>query len=236
MPLTDEEANQEMRKMVAFIMQEAAEKAREIQLKADEEFNIEKAKLVRQETAAIEAQYERRLKQAQVRRKIGQSAQINKTRLQVLQAREGVLETILERTRERIGAVTGDGVVYRDLLVRLLLQAFLRLMSGGGGGKDHQNQKEVLQVHCRPQDLQVVGDALQEAKKEYQRITGLTVEAAAAAANPADSLGGVIVAGLKGRVRVVNTLDARLADASTKLMPTIRTVVFGAPESRRFFD
>ena len=40
--------------MTAFIRQEALEKAREIQLKADEEFAIEKSKLVRQETASID--------------------------------------------------------------------------------------------------------------------------------------------------------------------------------------
>ena len=35
--------------MTAFIKQEASEKAREIEIKADEEFAIEKAKLVQQE-------------------------------------------------------------------------------------------------------------------------------------------------------------------------------------------
>ena len=59
-----------MKKMVAFIMQEAAEKSREINVKADEEFNIEKAKLVRQETTAIEQQFERKIKQAEVKRKM----------------------------------------------------------------------------------------------------------------------------------------------------------------------
>lgn len=68
--LSDDEASKEMKKMVAFIMQEAAEKSREIQIKADEEFNIEKAKLVRQETTTIEQQYQKKLKQADVKRKM----------------------------------------------------------------------------------------------------------------------------------------------------------------------
>lgn len=48
--MNDVEVSAEMNKMVSFIKQEALEKAREIKVKADEEFNIEKAKLVRQET------------------------------------------------------------------------------------------------------------------------------------------------------------------------------------------
>lgn len=42
--LNDDEVNMELKKMVEFIRQEAQEKAREIQVKADEEFAIEKVR------------------------------------------------------------------------------------------------------------------------------------------------------------------------------------------------
>ena len=51
--------------MTAFIRQEALEKAKEIRIKADEEFAIEKSKLVRQDTQSIDTQYERKFKQAE---------------------------------------------------------------------------------------------------------------------------------------------------------------------------
>ena len=44
--MSDDQVTAELRKMTAFIRQEALEKAREIHLKADEEFSIEKSKLV----------------------------------------------------------------------------------------------------------------------------------------------------------------------------------------------
>lgn len=69
-PLTDDEVSAEMKKMIAFIRQEAIEKARELQVKADEEFNIEKAKLVRNEELAIEAATERKMKQAEIKKKM----------------------------------------------------------------------------------------------------------------------------------------------------------------------
>lgn len=68
--LSDDEASKEMKKMVTFILQEASEKAKEIRIKADEEFNIEKAKLVRQETTAIENNFSKRLGMAEVKRKM----------------------------------------------------------------------------------------------------------------------------------------------------------------------
>jgi len=55
---------------VSFIKQEALEKAREIKVKADEEFNIEKAKLVRQEALNIESFYEKKKKQAEVQKRM----------------------------------------------------------------------------------------------------------------------------------------------------------------------
>jgi hypothetical protein len=42
--MNDDEVVSEMNKMVAFIKQEAREKAREIRVKADEEFAIEKVR------------------------------------------------------------------------------------------------------------------------------------------------------------------------------------------------
>lgn len=50
-PMNDDEVLSEMKKMVAFIKQEAMEKAREIQVKADEEFAIEKVRTERGEEA-----------------------------------------------------------------------------------------------------------------------------------------------------------------------------------------
>lgn len=49
--MNDDEVNTELKKMVEFIRQEAQEKAREIQVKADEEFAIEKVRVPRRLTA-----------------------------------------------------------------------------------------------------------------------------------------------------------------------------------------
>ncbi|KAH8165355.1 hypothetical protein CIB48_g2895 [Xylaria polymorpha] len=82
--LSDDQVGQELRKMTAFIKQEAIEKAREIEIKANEEFSIEKSKLVREETDAIDAAYAKKFKQASMTQQITRSTVANKTRLRVL--------------------------------------------------------------------------------------------------------------------------------------------------------
>jgi V-type H+-transporting ATPase subunit E len=94
--------------MTAFIKQEALEKAREIEIKADEEFAIEKSKLVRQETSAIDTTYEKKFKTAQMSQQITRSTVSNKTRLKVLSARQELLDTIFEGAGKKLGEATKD--------------------------------------------------------------------------------------------------------------------------------
>ena len=55
---------------MAFIEQEANEKAEEIDAKAEEEFNIEKGRLVQQQRLKIMEYYERKEKQVELQRKM----------------------------------------------------------------------------------------------------------------------------------------------------------------------
>lgn len=56
--------------MMAFIEQEANEKAEEIDAKAEEEFNIEKGRLVQQQRIKIMEYYERKEKQVELQKKM----------------------------------------------------------------------------------------------------------------------------------------------------------------------
>ncbi|KAG1316790.1 hypothetical protein G6F62_013280 [Rhizopus arrhizus] len=148
-PLNDDEVFDEMKKMVAFIKQEALEKAREIKVKADEEFNIEKAKIVRQESLNIEAVFERKIKQAEVQKRIAQSNHINKTRLKILQERQQVLDDLFEEANKRIHQVSDDQDTYRTLIEGLILQGAYALM------------EPEIDIRCRQQDVDAVTSTLE---------------------------------------------------------------------------
>ena len=60
----------QIKHMMAFIEQEANEKAEEIDAKAEEEFNIEKGRLVQQQRLKIMEYYERKEKQVELQRKM----------------------------------------------------------------------------------------------------------------------------------------------------------------------
>lgn len=146
--------------MTAFIKQEAMEKAREIEIKANEEFEIEKSKLVRQETDAIDAQYEKKFKQATMSQQITRSTVANKTRLKVLGARQELLDNIFESAQKKLAEGTKDKKKYQNVLKGLLLEGFYAL------------SEENLKVRARKKDFDIVKKAIEDATQEYKKQVG----------------------------------------------------------------
>lgn len=143
--------------MQAFIKQEAMEKAREIEIKANEEFEIEKSKLVRQETDSIDGQYEKKFKQATMSQQTTRSTVANKTRLKVLGARQEMLDSIFEDAGKKLAEGAKDKNKYQKVLEGLLLEGLYAL-----------NEPE-LQVRSRKKDFDVVKKAIDEASKEFKK-------------------------------------------------------------------
>ena len=157
--------------MTAFIKQEATEKAREIEIKADEEFAIEKSKLVRQETDVIDSAYQKKFKQATMSQQITRSTVANKTRLRVLGARQELLDDIFAAAEKRLGDAAADKARYEAVLKGLVLEGLYAM-----------NEPDV-QVRARKADYALVRKAIDAAAAEYKDKTGKAVAATIDEAN-----------------------------------------------------
>jgi V-type H+-transporting ATPase subunit E len=164
--------SQELKKMTAFIKQEALEKSREIEIKANEEFAIEKSKLVRQETSAIDSTYEKKFKTAQMSQQITSSKVANQTRLKVLSARQELLDDIFEQAEKKLSDATKDKGKYEDILKNLMLEGFYAL------------NEPKLQVRARTADYDLVKKAIEKASEEYKEKMKKNIEASIDDANP----------------------------------------------------
>ena len=150
--------------MTAFIRQEALEKAREIQLKADEEFAIEKSKLVREEIAAIDSQYEKKFKQASMSQQITRSTTANKTRLKVLSARQELLDRLFEDARKKLTEAATKSGNYEEILKGLILEGLYLLA------------EKKVSVRVRKTDKDKAQAASKKASEEYKKDFGSNVE------------------------------------------------------------
>jgi len=213
-----------MNKMVAFIKQEALEKAREIKVKADEEFAIEKAKIVKQESQAIDANYEKKRKGAEVAQKITQSTQTNKSRLRLLQAREQHLQDLFTAARSSILKLSKEEGRYAQLLEGVIVQGILQML------------EPAITVHARKKDVSVVERAAQGAKKQYKEISGRNVDISVEGSLADDGAGGIKLVSGSRRITIDNTLDERLRLLEDRMLPEIRKDLFGANENRKFYN
>ncbi|TVY57056.1 V-type proton ATPase subunit E, partial [Lachnellula cervina] len=217
---------QELKKMTAFIKQEAMEKGREIEIKADEEFAIEKSKLVRQETSSIDSTYEKKFKAAQMSQQITRSTVANKTRLKVLSARQELLDGIFEQAQKRLGEATKDEEKYTEILKNLMLEGFYALNEGK------------LQIRGRKKDYGLIKKAIESAAEEYKEKTKKDIEASIDEANPQPegSAGGLSIVGGGGKIDINNTFEERLILLQDNALPSVRTTLFGKNENRKFYD
>jgi hypothetical protein len=107
--------------MVQFIHQEAKEKANEIKLKTDEEFNIEKLRMVEAEKQKIRAEYERKEKQVEVQKRIAQSNEVRFSRLKALKARDDAMQGVLAEAASKLPSLVSSAG-YGNLLESLVLE------------------------------------------------------------------------------------------------------------------
>ncbi|CAG8619830.1 32878_t:CDS:2, partial [Racocetra persica] len=191
---------------------------------ADEEFNIEKAKLVRQESINIEATFQRKIKQAEVQKKIAQSNHINKSRLKVLQARQQMLDELFSETQSQLKKISQDRDSYRNLLKDLILQGLYQLMD------------ENVTITVKKSELDLAQNAIKIASKTYMDTTHSSVSIEIDDSLPEESAGGVILSSHFGRIRINNTLEKRLSLAQEEMLPEIRVLLFGPSPNRKFTD
>jgi len=226
MALSDADVQKQIKHMMAFIEQEANEKAEEIDAKAEEEFNIEKGRLVQQQRLKIMEYYEKKEKQVELQKKIQSSNMLNQARLKVLKVREDHVRAVLEEARKRLGEVTRDQGKYSQIIESLILQGLYQLF-----------EKDVT-IRVRPQDRELVKSLFNNVQTKYKDITGKEVHLKIDDEThlSQETTGGIELLTLKNKIRVNNTLEARLELISQQLVPQIRNALFGRNVNRKFTD
>jgi len=226
MAISDADVQKQIKHMMAFIEQEANEKAEEIDAKAEEEFNIEKGRLVQQQRLKIMEYYDRKEKQVELQKKIQSSNMLNQSRLRVLKSREDHIHNVLDDARARLSLVTKDRSRYQKLMQDLITQGLCQLL------------EPVVSVRVREQDIPIAEDAIPGAASEYQRLSGKEVTIKVDRDNCLQSTicGGVVLIVHKGRIKVVNTLESRLELLAHQMLPEVRIALFGRNPNRKFTD
>eukprot|EP01127_Copromyxa_protea_P002778 TRINITY_DN1272_c0_g2_i1.p1 TRINITY_DN1272_c0_g2~~TRINITY_DN1272_c0_g2_i1.p1 ORF type:complete len:226 (-),score=83.16 TRINITY_DN1272_c0_g2_i1:41-718(-) len=223
--MANNNVQQQLQNMVKFIQKEAKEKASEIEVKTEEEFTIEKARLLQTQKQKISADFARKEQQVQVDKKIAHSHEITRSRLAILRAREKGVNKVLEKASLELEQLS-KGAGYKDLLVKLILQALQKL----------GDENEVL-VQCREEDREIAAEAVELAKQAREKAGApvklildvrnyLAPSREKAGPKTLTTCSGGVVLSARGRIFCDNTLDVRLKYAYESLVPEIRKSLF----------
>ncbi|XP_022643203.1 V-type proton ATPase subunit E2-like [Vigna radiata var. radiata] len=227
--MKDADVSRQIQQMIRFIRQEAEEKANEISVAAEEEFNIEKLEILEAEKKKIKQEYERKAKQIDVRRKIEYSTQLNASRIKVLQAQDDAVNSMKDAARTGLSGLSNDKKVYKKLVRDMIIQGLLRL-----------REPSVL-IRCRESDRKLVESLIEEAKKEYSEKANVQApkitlddrvylppppkKNAATDSHEPFCSGGIVLASEDGKIVLENTLDARLDVIFRQKLPEIRKML-----------
>jgi len=212
------QGNAQIRQMVNFILQEAHEKANEIRIKTEHDFNIEKQMLVHNAKLAIAEEYKAKGRAREVEERIARSTAVGNARLSKMKLRDDLLGDLIKSAKESVASVTATPA-YPDLVKKLIIQGLIKI------------EEREVSVLVREADVNVAQSVLADAVKEYKQIvldqSGEKVDPVVTV-NTAKPLpdqqycGGVILTALHGRIVCDNTLDARVQLVYSELLPSIR--------------
>merc|ERR1712193_250502 len=221
MPKSQDEVERQLANMISFILAEADEKAKEINVRADEEFNIERTRIVQEEKKRINEDFAQRMKLVEVQKKIAYSNKLNQCRLSSLKAREDAIHGILAEAQSKLVSLTKDEGDYKELLEKLILQALLKM------------REQEVSIICREQDTKIVESVIPGAINKFKDLTGISADITIEkrhklAPGPKEGhrgptcSGGIVLSALQGKILCNNTFEQRLALASEGLLPEIR--------------
>eukprot|EP00917_Polyrhabdina_sp_WS-2016_P032095 GHVP01068497.1.p1 GENE.GHVP01068497.1~~GHVP01068497.1.p1 ORF type:complete len:231 (-),score=62.68 GHVP01068497.1:126-818(-) len=220
--MSNDPANQEkeMSKMIAFIMQEALDKVSELEIRGDEEYEIEKARIVRQETVILEENAEKKKKEFQRQRKIRHAGQKTKINMHVLEVKREIMDEIFIETQNRIQMkIQEDEKFNKNMLKELLIEGIEIL-----GEAD-------VSVMCLVRDHGLVKDICNELCVEKNDSLTLLDSPI-----PEDSIGGLIVQSSNGKIWCNNTLKKRFGLAKDSAIAEFGKILFKEAPERMIED
>ncbi|KAH6939412.1 hypothetical protein HPB50_017807 [Hyalomma asiaticum] len=212
--------------LLTYIENDMITQVKDIDAKTEEEFKNEKERLVNLGRTRINEIVAKHEKDVTIRRKVGMSQIKNKARLLLLGAMSELVSRVLAETRSKLSMITEKEARYKPFLERLILQGLYLMLD------------EDVVITCRRKDLALVKDALTVAAKKFKQETRIDGHVAVDQEHflPDESGGGVELTTTRGKMKVSNTLESRLELVMRKMLPEIRSGLFGVNPNRKFKD
>ncbi|GMH80666.1 hypothetical protein TrST_g6042 [Triparma strigata] len=209
--------------MSNFILQEAHEKANELRVRTEHDFNLEKQTLIHKAKLDVVKEFEEKAKEEEVKARIQKSSEIGASRVSKMKYRDTLLAQLLTSATQRCGLVSGDAN-YSSLLKALVVQCLIKI------------EENSVTIYVRSEDVSKCEAVLPSAIQEFVAIMkqkanvdlkpDVTLNSDPSKHLSKETSGGVIATADQGRIVCDNTMKARLELVYEELLPSIRAILF----------
>jgi V-type H+-transporting ATPase subunit E len=223
--------DRQIKQMIAFINQEALEKAEEIRQQIDKAQEAVFLNLKGEMVSKIIEQHETKKKDLLTKRRIERSKHVNASRMAGMRARNDKLKEVKDELRTKMATISSNPK-YPELVKFLLVEGFMTIM------------EQDVTVLCREEDRAVVEAQLKPAiatfKKTMKDACGRepVISAKIDKKEPlppapvegqqgVSCCGGVVLYAKNKKIICRNTLDSRAQISFQKLLPEVRGLLFG---------
>jgi V-type H+-transporting ATPase subunit E len=204
----------QIRNMIAFIEAEAQEKVTEIEQQAQEDYDIEKQKLVEADRAKIRADVEKKKRAIEIDRRVQRANHSKAQRMKVMEQRRQILENLQGQVKTKLQTLGSDSGKNKALLEGLMKQSALAITCDS-------------QVQCRKADEKLVSGLLKTVEDFVAQRTQKKISLTVSKQSLSDEdIGGIRLTSLDGKIICDNTLATRLSHAFQEQLPAIRYKMF----------
>eukprot|EP00796_Vickermania_ingenoplastis_P008227 gene8227-5749_t len=206
--------------MIDFIEREAQEKVEELEAAAQEEYDVEKMRVVETEKAKIRALTDKKKTQVDIDCRVSKANFSKTQRMRIMAERAKVMEELEEVTKKGILATIANPSEYETLLRDLIRQSILAIRTS-------------VVVTCIKEDESVVNSLMKGLVDWYrsQRNEAITITVSKNYLDKEEVWGGVVVASADGRIVCNNTLAHRAKTCFEEQLPAVRYYLFNADVS-----
>ncbi|UKJ88563.1 vacuolar ATP synthase subunit E [Theileria orientalis] len=221
------EAQNQIKQMVDFILNEAKDKAEEIESGAIEEFNIEKMTLFEQRKDEVRSKILKNINALRLEKIRSRNKDLKEMSDNMLHYQSQVVEEIKAQAMEKLNSLAMDNNEYKKVLTMLTLSGCLALNC------------EVVMVRHRARDAAVVESTLEDVKHAYEKVTKQKYNEAKSlnlnldTEHPlAEDLLGVILTNEEGTIECNSTLNNRLERCCREMIPHIKSELFSSVQTK----
>ncbi|KAH8614678.1 putative ATP synthase (E 31 kDa) subunit [Trypanosoma vivax] len=200
--------------MIDFIERETQEKADELNYSAQEEYDVEKMRLVEAGKVKVRATG-KKIKQVDVDRCVDRANFSKIQRLRIMEEQSKIVDQLKDNVKKKLLTFVKDTKRYSELLVKLIHEALLAVRANAV-------------IHLCKDDESLVKNMLSDLKKWYEDKLGTptSITLSKDYLSGEEAWGGVLVKSEDGHIVCNWTLSSRMRNCLNDQLPTIRYYIF----------